>query len=215
MASEKWSIKLEVGDKDQVGFSRAGADDYCLGYSCPRGRWTHLAFVAAAKKKKVSLYADGHLVGLVEEKCKLPMHFIGGPLHSMKGWLCEVRLWNIERTRQQILSNVDKMLDLKSEGLVGYFTFEEGKGNYAADWTEVGNNQLQIVHMLRSCAYSHSSFLFHSSRTSLAVRSSDGSRTQRLIQTGGRWTIHPPSRRRRRSWRGSQQRRRQRRWQRQ
>lgn len=43
----------------------------------------------------------------------------------------EVRIWNVVRTAQQISSNKDSELTLPQQGLVAYYTFNQGTANGA------------------------------------------------------------------------------------
>jgi len=56
------------------------------------------------------------------------------------GYMAEMRIWNVERTEQQI---VDNMLSLKEEnpqGLVAYWKFNESAGNEVHDYSGNDNN---------------------------------------------------------------------------
>ena len=98
-----------------VGFSRLGEADHAFGFECPRGRWVHLAFVASAPpKRRVSLFADGRMVGFCDERCKLPMHYLGGKDQAAQCSLQEVRIWKSARSRTELLVDMHQCLDFKA-----------------------------------------------------------------------------------------------------
>ncbi len=60
---------------NQVGFSKFGVADWHFSYSTPKDTWAHLVLVGTSSNTK--LYADGTLVGTVNQSIDLPLHRIG------------------------------------------------------------------------------------------------------------------------------------------
>jgi hypothetical protein len=63
--------------------------------------------------------------------------FAGG---TFKGLIDEVRIWNVMRSGSQIARSLTKRLQGSETGLVGYWRFDEGTGQVAADATGHGLN---------------------------------------------------------------------------
>jgi hypothetical protein len=69
-------LGLEVGDSDSVGMLVLGKQEYTFKYSCPRGKWVHVAVTAsavtpasetaAASAGRLELFADGRCVQCCE-----------------------------------------------------------------------------------------------------------------------------------------------------
>jgi hypothetical protein len=65
-------LGLELGDSDSVGVLVLGKQECVFKYTCPRGRWVHLAVTAsaatpatetaAASAGRLELFADGRCV---------------------------------------------------------------------------------------------------------------------------------------------------------
>ena len=56
----------------------------------------------------------------------------GGTAHGNYYWdgkLDEVRVWNVARTASEIASTYNKSVSIASNGLIGYWNFEEGSGS--------------------------------------------------------------------------------------
>jgi len=60
-------------------------------------------------------------------------------LSSLKGRVVEVRLWNRDRTPEEINQNISSRLTGNEEGLVGYWPLNEGFGTTTKDKTSNGN----------------------------------------------------------------------------
>lgn len=117
-----------------------------FGVSVPRGRWTHLALVGTRRpQNRVSLYMNGLVVkNLKSFYFPLPMGAIGSAFccSSFQGTLLDVRYWQVPRSALQIQTNLFRLLNLPedrgggpagvgagdADGLVGWWTFEEGPG---------------------------------------------------------------------------------------
>ena len=56
------------------------------------------------------------------------------------GRIDEVRIWNIARNQEEIVSSMDSSLTGQESGLVAYYNFDEGSGIILNDLTGNGHN---------------------------------------------------------------------------
>ncbi|WP_163270895.1 DUF1735 domain-containing protein [Dysgonomonas sp. 511] len=106
------------------------------------GKWYHIACVYASKK--IYLYINGNLAAKKDvPRSSFKLHtevatkwggfnFGGGGIGLTK--VAEVRLWNVERTQEQIKENMYKV-NPKTDGLLGYWKINEGSGYELTDAT--------------------------------------------------------------------------------
>ena len=100
------------------------------------GQWTHVAAVSGPGGMK--LYVNGRLAAPIisEEKESLSVmgkdgsfmlggHAWNGDAAPFDGQLDEVRVWNVERTVEQIRENLSKRLTGNEPGLVGLWNFDD------------------------------------------------------------------------------------------
>ena len=69
-------------------------------------------------------------------------HYYGEPTdfsRQLDGEICEVRVWNVMRTQQEIFDNMYNV-DPATTGLCAYWKFNEGHGDIAEDYTGHGND---------------------------------------------------------------------------
>ena len=110
------------------------------------GQWQHVAVVL--DNGTLRLYINGFLDTQVTGS-QTPMNstqplFFGaespGGGHPYTGLIDEVQIWNVARTTAEIGSDMNTVLSGFESGLVGYWRFEEGSGDIAADATGRGHN---------------------------------------------------------------------------
>ncbi len=58
--------------------------------------------------------------------------------------ICEVRIWNVVRTQDEIYKNMYDV-DPKTPGLCAYWKFNEGTGDIAHDFTDNGNDAVSYA----------------------------------------------------------------------
>lgn len=139
LGSEQALVQLEMGAEDRVGIKMPGGSDVVSNYRCPRERWVHLSLVAGPTE--VTILEDGQPADrLPGSNVPLPMGEIGGREAACQCLLQEVRCWKVRRTNEQLAGHMRKVLPASSvgEGLVRYWTFEEGSGEFVRDVTEQG-----------------------------------------------------------------------------
>ncbi len=83
-------------------------------------------------------------------KFEIGMSYQGyGSAQSYNGRMSEVRVWNYARTQSEIAETLCSV-DPASEGLLGYWRMNEGKGhvfNDTATWTEDGKEKTKFNHL--------------------------------------------------------------------
>ena len=129
------------------------------GKSVPHETWLHVAFVcrmdeeeAKALKKparaKLEVFVDGRSQGdgVAAPKnleLKLPMRDFGGDRDSVDagfhGLLLEARYWKGARSALELVEYMHALppTDRLKQGLIGWWTFEEGEGKHAFDRSEL------------------------------------------------------------------------------
>lgn len=110
----------------------------------PQNTWTHVAITLNAGS--LTFFINGEAAGTIAvtfSQDALPMS-IGRPTYCncfyFNGTMDELRLWNVARTKTQLLDNMNSTIPTNSAGLVAYYKFDEGTGTTTADATSNGNN---------------------------------------------------------------------------
>ncbi|MBL1407241.1 DUF1735 and LamG domain-containing protein [Sphingobacterium faecale] len=125
-----------------------GADAATKGL--PTNQWVHLAVAFNGKDKKIRVYVNGKLQS--EGNTALSTvsfgkngkdgFYIGRSYEDARflaGDISECRIWNTERTADQIASNPYEVA-ATAEGLVAYWKCNEGNGSVIKDHTPNGND---------------------------------------------------------------------------
>lgn len=123
------------------------------------GEWYHVAVTYDTEAKTVAIYVDGkeqsrmenygkgETINLGKQKKGDFMfkigHSYGEPddmSRQLNGEICEVRIWNVVRSQEEIYKNMYDV-DPTTSGLKAYWKFNEGNGNNTArDFTGNGND---------------------------------------------------------------------------
>ncbi len=131
------------------------------GKSLQPGEWYHVAVAYDTEAKTAAIYVDGKLQSNIEdygngEPINLGKQVAGKGYHfeighsygidpvtlvrMLNGEICEVRIWNVVRTQEEIYKNMYDV-DPQTPGLCAYWKFNDGKGhNTAKDFTGNGND---------------------------------------------------------------------------
>lgn len=114
----------------------------------PLNEWVHVAAVNDGAGN-ATLYLNGTAIktgtgqNALANSTKI-YNYLGKSQDSndtnFKGDIAEARLWNDARSSTEIANSYDKQLNGDEQGLVGYWTFEEGIGNIAHDQSGNGND---------------------------------------------------------------------------
>ena len=127
------------------------------------GQWYHVAATFDSQERIVRVYLNGRIQSEGKEMGGLPdgglnfamrakegatgderQFFIGysyNDFRPLQGKIAEARVWNVARTPQQIWDSMYRIADPKAEeSLIGYWKFDDGKGNVVKDYSRCGND---------------------------------------------------------------------------
>lgn len=128
------------------------------------GRWIHVACTYDQTERTVRIYVDGKIqsetkgVGVTapseDNRINLAMRALGlkdayqffiarsyDDNRPLMGMICEARVWSVARTPEQIWENMYRITNPKEDPtLIGYWKFDEGKGNIIRDYSMYGND---------------------------------------------------------------------------
>lgn len=167
MGIEQYCL-FRIGDAgfpmQQLQFSSPGENKFPNadnGKLLQPNEWYHVAVVYDTEKKTAVMYVDGKEQSRIEdygngvpvnlgkqERGKSFMfkigHSYGEPddmSRQLDGEICEVRVWNVARSQQEIFDNMYNIEDpTNTPGLQAYWKFNEGEGDIAKDYTGHGND---------------------------------------------------------------------------
>ncbi|MDZ7344745.1 MAG: DNRLRE domain-containing protein, partial [candidate division KSB1 bacterium] len=150
-ASQKdWGLAVEDGTLE-VSIENDGDNwEYEAGTVTP-GAWTHVAFTFDNPANVVHLYVNGIQAGAGAAQPKdmpdtaAPILF-GGHAYlnrHITGRMDEVRIWNYARSAAALRDDMNRPLQGNEPGLIGYWRFDEGAGQFAADLSG-NNNAIQL-----------------------------------------------------------------------
>lgn len=153
-ASPKYSINTIFSKKNpgvwtgyMFGFNNYETTDLKLTFECGNsfaisstktlntGSWNHVAIVVSNNGTLGTFYINGSFVGnnsILLTNASSFNEFIGtmssasGGMYSLQGSLDELRIWNVARTQQEIIDNMDNPLTGSETGLVAYYDFDQG-----------------------------------------------------------------------------------------
>ena len=108
-------------------------------------RWQHVAGVYDGSN--ITIYHNGQQIavqpfsGNVSDVVELIIGRWGvASITGFPGVIDDVRVWNVARSRTDILSNMYGGVSASAPGLMGYWRFNEGSGQYANDSSVRGNH---------------------------------------------------------------------------
>ena len=105
-----------------------------LNTTIPENEWTHLAYSYNSMESNVDIFINGELYQTLYSTGLLQTNtgdlLIGAYLSDnyrlfYKGYIDEVRIWNISRSQSEIQENMACSLEGNEEGLVAYWRFDE------------------------------------------------------------------------------------------
>lgn len=111
-----------------------GVTAYASNKTVVAGQWNHVAVVISGNGTICTFYVNASPAG------SFPVSFVGdassipatigsmdlGGSYSLSGTLDEMRVWNVARTQQQLIDNLDNPLVGNESGLVAYYDFNQG-----------------------------------------------------------------------------------------
>jgi len=121
-------------------------NDWGTGFLPVADTWYHVSVTYDGSTERLyvngMLYALGGYSGFTLDPAPL---IIGSqawvqPALPFDGELDELRIWNYARSAEQIAASYDHVLTGAEPGLVAYYRFDEGTGQWAQDRTALGNH---------------------------------------------------------------------------
>lgn len=113
----------------------------------PTGEWAHVAVVWDATSGDRIIYYDGEEVahdmnasGSVSLNSNCYIGYAWNDQRWLEGEISEVRIWNVQRTQEEIASHIYQVDPETAEGLVAYWKFNEGAGKDIHDYSGNGND---------------------------------------------------------------------------
>lgn len=106
----------------------------------PNNEWVHVAAVWDATTGDRIIYHNGKEMAR-DSKASGSVNLSNGECYIGKAWndsrwldgeICELRIWNIQRSAEELASNMYEV-DPATEGLLAYWKFNEGQGKIVAD----------------------------------------------------------------------------------
>ena len=117
-------IMLESwGNNQKIGITKKGAADWAFNYSVPTNQWTHVAIVSSNNVSK--LFINGVLTDQMQNTIPQPLYSFSMAGEAPKMIIDELRFWNYARNTQQISENYKHSVDINSQGLIGYYYFDD------------------------------------------------------------------------------------------
>jgi len=144
ISSREFGLEVTCGLQFVV-FSDNNTWDYARFSNPSLNTWHHVAGVYDGSS--IYLYLDGNLVASQNHIGSIPHTSV--PLtfgnwfaqsRPLSGTLDEVRMWNIARTKEDIVNNMNNSLIGNEHGLVGYWKFDEENGQIVHDSSIIGND---------------------------------------------------------------------------
>ena len=120
--------------------------DWGTGYMPAANTWYHFAATYDGSIEEFyvngSLYAQGGYTGfnLDPDPITIGSQRRVDPECPFDGELDELRIWSYARSAEQIAASYNQVLNGSEAGLVAYYRFDEGAGQWAQDRTALGNH---------------------------------------------------------------------------
>jgi len=143
----EYSIFGSLGNLTFAAWESGGSRVYYLTTTYDTN-WTHFAWVCDGVN--TYLYKNGVQVQTAEKSAgsmsdttapfEIGRGGDSGGIKYFRGCLSEVRIWNIARTKEQIIASMNAPLNGDEQGLVGYWKLNEGEGQLISDYSQIGND---------------------------------------------------------------------------
>lgn len=109
--------------------------------------WYHFAVTYDASTGTTVLYKDGELISTLSTEVGKPLTInglqmisSGSPYFWDRCEMCQVRLWKVTRSVNQIKANMNKAVDPSNNNLLFYLPMNEGEGSTLHDTSGNGHN---------------------------------------------------------------------------
>ena len=132
-------------DGSGVGFGKfPGRDNTKV---LQKGYWYHVACTYDQNTRVVRVYVNGRIqsegteMGPAALDDKNFIHLARNDYRPLNGKIAEARVWSVARTPEQIWENMYNVENPKDDPtLLGYWKFNDGKGNTVKDYSRYGND---------------------------------------------------------------------------
>ena len=135
-------ISIWLNSLGQLSFNISGAYSQFGNADIDDNTCHHIAVVRSAVNA-VSVYVDGILKGTSNFSYGSISSTVGitiGNNSAYKGWIHEVRFWNVARTQTEIQNAKNIFLTGSETGLIGYWRMNEGSGQAINDLSAINND---------------------------------------------------------------------------
>lgn len=154
-----YMFDLQPADDDRL-FPRLCAPGACYTaqQSIPINEWSFIAVVVSAQTVKIYINSQLKLKESVEDETRsntLPLRFgrpASGTGNEFIGMIDDVSIWSRILSRTEIRRLAYQILQGNERGLIGYWSFNEGIGNIANDYTI----QKKTAHLIGPVKHVHS-----------------------------------------------------------
>jgi len=119
----------------------------------PESGWLHLAWAYTGNHGTFSFTVNGKEYPVITQGGKPTLDFTPGIVtlgasqtFGTQGWsgvMDEVRLWSVAKTPAEIAANMNVVLTGTEPGLVAYYRFDEGSGDFTDDTSKKPSHRLQ------------------------------------------------------------------------
>ncbi len=117
-------IMLESWNNGQrIGLTRKWVADWAFNYVLPLNTWVHVALVCDGTVTR--LYVNGEKKDEMAHVAPMPEYSLGMAAETPFATVDEVRLWKVARTAEEIATYWNRSVDPTSEGLIGYYYFDD------------------------------------------------------------------------------------------
>jgi len=130
-----WLINPDGGTQFGFwGFADPTGNQSVFDISSYQGQWVFVSTVYAPSSKSLKTYLNGTLTSsdnmpytpdLQPDEINIGLVRLGAESY-FNGLIDEVRIWNIDRTQEEIQATMNTTLTGQEEGLVGYWNFDDG-----------------------------------------------------------------------------------------
>ena len=142
---------LRIGDlgigENELQIARSSGGNWTTGVTFNANEWYHVAVTYNTSTGSAKVYVNGSLKAEnksfatsavnLSSYCYISRSYDDS--RYIQGWLSDLRVWNVERTAEQIAANKDNLTG-DTTGLMGHWKMDEGSGNTVVDYSGNGNN---------------------------------------------------------------------------
>jgi len=151
--SNYWTLRFEQwNNTHKVGVTKHQTSDKKWNHTTTIDNWEHLAFVVSSSNTKtVELFVNGEskgFPGTFTAWPKLYWKYLGrGNSKTIDGEIDELRIWDDNRTQEEIKANMFIELEGDEANLIAYYKMSDGSGTTLTDNASAGNYDGTMTNM--------------------------------------------------------------------